>query len=171
MRILLSAYLPSDWIYPAGIDAEHVKGQRSKEPGPGPRKPRQTPALSGLLRFVRDDLASRVVRARKKIAKVLLYPLLGYPVALFRTVLILEYADRAILALPRVEGDVGHEAWHIADERHEAFVDLADYLIERIGVRVVASYRRKHLVLLSAVSQYSRPSDYPKVSIGWASTH
>src|SRR5215207_4434234 len=34
MRILLSAYPPSDWIYPAGKNAEHGKGQSSKEPGP-----------------------------------------------------------------------------------------------------------------------------------------
>src|SRR5215210_1272078 len=114
MRILLSAYPPSAWIYPAGKNAEYGKGQSSKEPGPFFIDVRGTPALrssrppgpgamrhwrteaasiarlSGLLRFVRDHLAGRVVRVRKELAKVLLNPLLGYPIALFRPVLILE---------------------------------------------------------------------------------
>src|SRR3712207_398163 len=45
MRILLSAYLRSDWIYSAGINAEHGKGQCSKDPAPLFIDSRGTPAL------------------------------------------------------------------------------------------------------------------------------
>src|SRR5215218_11273338 len=60
-----------------------------------------------LPRRVHDDVPGGEVRARKKVAQVFAHPLFGPPVALLRSLLVLEDAHRADFALPRVQDEVG----------------------------------------------------------------
>ena len=113
-----------------------------------------------LLSLVHDDFPVGELRGRKKVAQVLPYPLLGLLVALFRVPLLLKDANRNDLALPGSQDEVRHESRRLSDEGHKTFLDLSDHRFDRIGLRTVVPYRRKHLVLLSPAlpaDRYAQP--------------